>query len=186
MKICEHIKIGIRAASHGSEQVLPIFNYYNKFGSTRHVNGKTSRPIELLYATRKSHVNYVVGDTDSWEQIAAKTLEELPQIESYVKNSFLGFAVPYVADGKDRLYFPDFVARCKKKGGTRINLIVEITGMAKDKAMKKDYVNTRWLPAVNSVREKYGYDEWRFIEIAGDIRDIKNQLIAAIEGAVTA
>lgn len=184
-KICEHVKIGIRAASQGSERVLPIFNYYNRFGSTRHVSGNTSRPLERLYATRKSHVNYVVADTDSWEQIAAKTLEELTQVESYVKNSFLGFAIPYVADGKDRQYFPDFVARCKKKDGSRINLIVEITGMAKDKAMKKDYVQTRWLPAVNSAREKYGYDEWRFIEIAGDIRDIKNQLIAVIEGVFT-
>jgi type III restriction enzyme len=29
---------------------------------------------------------------------------------------------------------------------------------------------------VNAVREKYEYDEWYFIEIADDIRNIKNQL----------
>lgn len=185
-RICEHIKIGIRAGNSGSERVLPIFNYYNKFGSTRHVNGNTSKPVERLYATTRSHVNYVVADTDTWEQIAAKTLEELnPMVESYAKNAFLGFTIPYVADGKDRLYYPDFIARCKRRDGKRLNLIIEITGMAKDKAMKKDYVLTRWLPAVNGVRGKYGYDEWRFIEVAGDIRDIKNQLIAAVEGAVT-
>jgi len=181
-RVCEHINMGIRAGNNGGERIVPIFNHYNKFGGTRHVNGNTGRPLERLYATGKSHVNYVVGDTDSWEQIAAKTLEELPHVESYVKNAFLGFAVPYVADGKDRLYYPDFIARCRRGDGGRINLIIEITGMAKDKVMKKDYLVTRWLPAVNGVREKYGYDEWRFIEIAGEIRDIKNQVIAAIEG----
>lgn len=62
-----------------------------------------------------------------------------------------------------------------------MNLIVEVTGMNKDKADKKWYLENRWLPAVNAVREKYGYDEWDFIEIANDIRDIKNQLIAKIE-----
>jgi len=62
-----------------------------------------------------------------------------------------------------------------------VNLIVEVTGMNKDKADKKWYLENRWLPAVNAVREKYGYDEWDFIEIANDIRDIKNQLIAKIE-----
>jgi type III restriction enzyme len=103
-------------------------------------------------------------------------------VVSYVKNSFLGFTVPYVADGKDRDYYPDFIARCKTKTGSMINLIVEITGMNKDKAMKKDYVLNRWLPAVNGVRDKYCYDEWRFVEIEGEIRDIKNELIAAIEG----
>ena len=64
-----------------------------------------------------------------------------------------------------------------------INLIVEITGMKRDKDIKKDYVLNRWLPAVNGVREQYGYDEWRFVEIEGDIRDIKNELLAVIERA---
>jgi hypothetical protein len=34
----------------------------------------------------------------------------------------------------------------------------------------------------NAMREKYGYDEWRFIEIANDIRDIRNQLKTKIAG----
>ncbi len=181
-RICEHIMLGIRAESGKHDKIMPIFNYYNKFGSTRYVNGNTSKPKEKLFVTKKSHVNYVAGDTDSWEQIAAKSLEDLPQVESYVKNSFLNFVIPYVAEGKDRSYFPDFIARCRRKDRTELNLIVEITGMNKDKAMKKDYVHSRWLPAVNAVREQYGYDEWRFIEIAGDIRDIKNELLAVIEG----
>jgi type III restriction enzyme len=59
--------------------------------------------------------------------------------------------------------------------------MIEISGMSKDKAEKKWYVENRWLPAVNSLKEKYGYEEWHFIEIANDISDIKNQLIEKIQ-----
>jgi type III restriction enzyme len=175
--ICDHISRGIMAASKATDRILPVLNFYNKFGSTAYVNGHTSRDV---YETRKSHVNYVVADTESWEQIAAKTLEGIKAVETYVKNAFLGFTIPYVADGKDQQYFPDFIARCRTPGGGTVNLIIEVTGMNKDKAAKKWYVENRWLPAVNAVREKYGYNEWAFIEIANDIRDIKNQLIAKI------
>ena len=58
--------------------------------------------------------------------------------------------------------------------------MIGITGMNKDKAVKEWYVENRWLPAVNAVREQYGYDEWAFIEVAGDVRDIKNQLLNKI------
>jgi hypothetical protein len=30
------------------------------------------------------------------------------------------------------------------------------------------------------VRERYGFDEWHFMEIAEDIRDIKNQIKAKL------
>ncbi len=171
--LADHIQRGVMAASRDSSVILPIFNHYNRFGSTKYVNGNTSRPV---YETQKSHVNYVVADTDSWEQIAAKTLDELPEVISYVKNAFLGFAIPYVSEGKEKQYFPDFIARLQTPGGRVVSLIVEITGMNRDKAAKKQYVEDRWLPAANAVREQYDMDEWFFIEIANDIRFIKNQL----------
>jgi type III restriction enzyme len=163
----------IYAEQRSTDRILPVFNFYNKFGSTKYVIGNTSRPV---FPTKKSHVNYVVADTQSWEQIAAKTLEELDEVKSYVKNAFLGFIIPYVGEGKDKQYYPDFIARCKTREGKMINLIIEITGMNREKADKKWYVENRWLPAVNAVCETYGYDEWHFIEVANDIRDIKNQL----------
>ena len=150
-----------------------MLNYYNPFGSTKYVNGNTTKEV---YETAKSHVNYVVADTDAWEQICAKTLEELPQVQSYVKNAFLGFTIPYVGAGKDKLYYPDFIARCVTKNGEVVNLVIEVTGMNKDKDDKKWYVENRWLPAVNEVRDKYNMQEWHFIEIANDIRNIKQQL----------
>lgn len=180
--LADHIQRGVMAASRDSSIILPIFNHYNRFGSTKYVTGNTSRPV---YETQKSHVNYVVADTDSWEQKAAKTLEELPEVISYVKNAFLGFAIPYVSEGKERQYFPDFIARIQTPGGPVINLIIEITGMNRDKAAKKQYVEDRWLPAANAVREQYDMDEWHFIEIANDIRPIKNQLADKV-GEITA
>jgi type III restriction enzyme len=128
-----------------------------------------------VYPTQKSHVNYVVMDSD-WEAICAKTLEENDAVLSYVKNQFLGFAIPYVKDGKDHLYYTDFITQVQKRDGTTANLMIEITGMNTDKIEKRWYVENRWLPAVNAVKDKYEFDEWHFIEIANDIRDIRNQI----------
>jgi type III restriction enzyme len=176
-KIVDHIARGINPQNNTTEHIRPVFNYYNKFSSTKYVNGNT---VKDVYPTKKSHVNYVVMDSD-WEGICAKTLEEISTVESYVKNQFLGFAIPYTKDGKDRQYFTDFVARVKSKDGTIKNLIIEISGMSKDKAEKKWFVENRWIPAVNALKEKYEYPEWHFIEVANDIRNIKNQLIEKIQ-----
>jgi type III restriction enzyme len=176
-KIVDHIARGINPQNNTSEHIRPVFNYYNKFSSTKYVNGNT---VKDVYPTEKSHVNYVVMDSD-WEGICAKTLEEIETVKSYVKNQFLGFAIPYTKDGKDRLYFTDFIARVESSDGTIKNLMIEISGMSKDKAEKKWFVENRWIPAVNALKEKYGYPEWHFIEVANDIRNIKNQLIEKIQ-----
>jgi type III restriction enzyme len=99
--VVESINRGIIAHAAERERVLPILNHYNPLGSTTHVFGHTSRKT---WPTHKSHVNLVVADTDTWEQIAAKTLEKIPAVESYVKNAFLGFSVPYIDKGKERGY----------------------------------------------------------------------------------
>ncbi|MBS1623145.1 MAG: DEAD/DEAH box helicase family protein [Bacteroidetes bacterium] len=171
-KIVDHIARGINPQNNTTEFIRPVFNYYNKFSSTKYVNGNT---VKDVYDTVKSHVNYVVMDSD-WEGICAKTLEEIKSVESYVKNQFLGFTISYTKDGKDRQYYPDFIARVKGKDGKYKNLIIEISGMSKDKEEKKWFVENRWIPAVNALREKYDYPEWHFIEVANDIRNIKNQL----------
>lgn len=175
-QIVDHIIRGINPHINTTEYVRPVFNYYNKFGRSLYVNGNTTKEV---YPTEKSHVNFVVMDSD-WEGIAAKTLEELPQVISYVKNQFLGFTIPYVKEGKDRSYYPDFIARCRRADGSMVNLIIEISGFSKDKAEKKWFVENRWLPAVNSRKDKYGYAEWYFLEIANDIRNLKNEIIGKI------
>jgi type III restriction enzyme len=184
--VCDHLYEGIRQGrrNRGEERVLPVFNHYNPFGSTKYIHGLTTKPC---YDTVKSHVNVVVADTASanpdanfWEHIAAKTLEELPEVQSYFKNAYSDFQIPYVADGKDRHYKPDFICRCPTQDGRTIMLILEITGANKQyKTEKKLYTETYWIPAVNAVAGLYpelGGAEWRFLEVSGDVRDVK-QLI---------
>ena len=158
--------------------IVPLLNHHNPRGSTAHVHGSTSKPV---FNTTKSHVNRVVADTDSWEQIAAKTLEQNSAVEAYVKNAFLGFDVPYVdAAGAERRYQPDFIVRVRTPGGQRFNLVVEITGFARDKAEKRYFMRERWLPAVNSHRDALATLAWHFIEVT-EIERVKEQLEAEIE-----
>ena len=175
-KVVDHIRGGINPHLNNETFIRPIFNHYNPFGSTKYVNGTTSRNI---YETVKSHVNYMVADTDSWEQIAAKALEELDEVECYVKNAFLGFAIPYLKDGEDKEYYPDFIVRIKAPNDHIINLVLEISGYNDDKEEKKWTVENRWLPAVNAVREKYEYEEWVFLEVT-DISRVKNEIVQKI------
>ncbi len=176
--ICDHIMKGINPERDTREFVRPVLNPYNPVGSTLYVNGHTSRDT---YETKKSHVNKVAMDS-KWEGICAKTLEELKPVVSYVKNHFLTFEIPYLKEGKDHKYRPDFIVRIKLANGSMANLIIEITGMEFDKKEKRWYVLNRWLPAVNAVRKEYDMDPWYFTEVAGDIRDIKNDLTRAITG----
>ncbi len=177
-KVAAHIAraIDAHAQAQGTVTTRPVFNHYNPEGSTRYVAGRTSKPT---FPTKKSHVNVVVADTETWEQIAAKALDELDCVEAYVKNAYLGFNVPYTKDGKDRNYVPDFIARIRLADKSTVNLIIEITGMNKEKEEKKWYVENRWLPAVNTDRN---YGHWSFVEVSEDIRTFKNELMAKING----
>jgi type III restriction enzyme len=176
-KVVANIYEGIRMAGSSSERISAILNYYNPEGSTAFVRGATTKSV---YPTVKSHVNYVVADTDSWEQIAAKTLEELSEVQYYVKNHFLDFKIPYSDGSVEHDYMPDFIAVCKTKSGELVNLIIEISGFSNDRTGNKDikrhYTHDYWLPAANNL-EKYG--RWDFIEI-DDIMTIKATLIEKI------
>jgi type III restriction enzyme len=178
-QVVNSISEGIRQANTDKEKVTAILNYYNPIGSSSYVHGFTTKDV---YPTIKSHVNFVVADTDSWEQIAAKTLEELDSVECYVKNHFLDFKIPYVTtDGKEHNYVPDFIAKIKTPTGNKINLIIEISGFSNDRTGNKDakryYVEHYWLPAVNNIKKE---PKWDFIEIT-DIDNIKMTLIEKIK-----
>jgi len=99
------------------------------------VHGLTSREV---YPTLASHVNYVVADTESWEQRAAKVMEDLARrgiIQSYVKNAFLGFRIrikslPVSPRTMDLISsFEPWAAPVAED----IRIIVEITGFNQDK-----------------------------------------------------
>lgn len=174
--VVDHIRKGINRHHNTIQHIKPIFNV-NREGSTSHVHGLTTKEV---FETTKSHINYVVMDS-GWEAIAAKAFEELEEIETYAKNNFLYFSIPYIQDGQEKRYYPDFIARVKTKNGKKFNLIIEITGFNKDKVEKRHFVENRWLPAINSVVEKYNELPWHFVEIADDIRNVKNELLDTFE-----
>ena len=69
----ERIYNGIAAAIGDEERIRAVLDPYNPKGSTRHVGFMTSKD---LYTTdpAKSHINYVVCDSD-WEAEFARAAE---------------------------------------------------------------------------------------------------------------
>ena len=156
------------------KKLLPILAPYDTLGSTRYVDFLTTKAVR---ETVKSHVNYVVADTEEWEQGVAKKLEEMPGVISYVKNQNLGFAIPYEHQGASHQYIPDFIVILEMADKTKFNLIIEVTGKKDDKkATKVKTVRDLWIPAVNNL-EKYG--KWAILEVR-DIHETQNLIRAGI------
>jgi type III restriction enzyme len=158
----------------------PILRAYEYTGSTRYVDFDTTRAV---YVSRpdKCHINYVVADTTSWEQKMAQSLEEMDEVICYVKNQGLEFTIPYVLEGEERKYYPDFIVRLKDKQGEILNLIVEVTGeKKKEKAAKVAAARNLWVPAINNYG---GFGKWAFIEIS-DPWDAKNTIRAYLAGKI--
>ncbi len=160
----------------GQKTLKPILRPYDTVGSTRYVDFDTTRPVYLTDPD-KCQINYVVADTESWEQKMAQVLEEMEEVICYAKNQNLGFAIPYTIDGEEKNYYPDFLVRVQQ-GEEPLNLIIEVTGeKKKEKAAKVATAKTLWVPAVNN---HGGYGQWAFLEIA-DPWDAQN-LIRAFLG----
>ena len=177
-KIYHSIVEGSREETGSQPRVKPILQPYDTWGSTRYVDFDTTKPV---YATRadKCHISHVVADTGSWEQKMAEVLEDMDEVKAYVKNQNLRFMIPYILNGEQRQYIPDFIVRIDDEPSEDfLNLIVEVSGEAKkEKAQKVDTVRTLWVPAVNN---HGGLGRWQFIEIS-DPWDAKNTIRAFLK-----
>jgi type III restriction enzyme len=158
----------------GQKQILPVLAPYDSVGSTRYVDFLTTKEVQ---ETSKSHINYVVADTEEWEQGVAKKLEEMPEVLAYVKNQNLGFTIPYEHQGIGRQYVPDFIVKLKMPDSSILNLLVEVTGKKDDKKVTKTSVaRDFWIPAVNAAGQ---YGTWAFLEVQ-DIHETQNLIRAGI------
>jgi type III restriction enzyme len=177
-----HVARGIGAGKKDETRIRPILNHYNPTSCTCFVRGQTTKEV---YETRFSHVNVVVIDS-GWEGKLAKTLDDLAAedlIESWVKNAFLNFRIPYTdSDGRERHYFPDFIVRARLAGGSQVNLVIEVSGFRSDKEAKRWTVLHRWLPAANAVRKKLKLLPWDFMELASEeaVADARNLILARL------
>ena len=159
-------------AGEAEKSLKPILRPYEPMGSTRYVDFSTARPVYTTDAS-KCHISHVVADTNTWEQKMAQVLESMDEVDCYVKNQGLGFLIPYVLNGQQKNYMPDFIV--KLKDGSDRYLIVEVSGEArKDKKAKVATSHNLWLPAVN---QHGGFGRWNFIEIT-DPWDAENTIKA--------
>ena len=156
--VLDNIMEGVHKANEDHEEISAVLNYYNPEDSTIHVYRPTNKTV---YPTQKSHVNYVIAEDNSWQQIAAQTLDSMECVECWVKNTYLGFRIPYTVGDENKEYQPTFIVRVKG-----INLIVECEDFDSDKSgnkeAKRHYLKDYWIPAANNLKT---YGTWDLLEV---------------------
>lgn len=148
---------------------MPRYERSRGPGSTAEVDFWTSRDVREV---EHSHVNFVVADTTKWEQSAAYVLDTHPAVHSFVKNAGLGFAIPYLHDGRPHDYQPDFIVRLAGQG-SRV-LILETKGFDPLKDVKAAAAH-RWLAAVNA-DGRFGAWSYEVATSVGDIAPILERM----------
>jgi type III restriction enzyme len=149
-------------SASGEVPELPLYEKNRAEGSTAEVDFWTSRDVrEVVH----SHLNYVVADTKQWEQAAAYLIDTHPAVESFVKNTGLGFAIPYFHNGQPHDYEPDSIIRFRRQ--SRRHLILETKGHD-DLAEVKAQAAKRWVDAVNA-DGRYGTWEYVMVPNVGDV-----------------
>lgn len=157
---------GVHQANADHEEISAVLNYYNPEGSTVHVFRPTNRPV---YPTLKSHVNYVIAEDNSWQQIAAQTLDAMDCVEAWVRNQYLGLRIPYTVGDENKEYQPTFIVKVKD-----VYLIVECEDFDGDKSgnkeAKRHYLKDYWIPAANNLKT---FGKWDLLEVR-DIDKLEN------------
>ncbi len=160
------------AGADGLGVELPLLETSRGPGSTADVDFWTSRDVREVV---KSHVNLVVADTRRWEQSAAYFLDAHPGVKAFVKNSGLGLGIPYVHNGAQHEFVPDFIVRLA--AAEPRHLLLETKGFDPLKEIKEAAAR-RWCAAVNA---HGGFGTWDFTMV-----DAPEKAAAAVEHALAA
>ena len=147
-----HLNVSISKPSHNDGPVLDAVT------STREpwLSTDTFRPCRTVFdtervygRTRKSHISYAVCDS-SWETEVARQLDEMPEITRWVRNHNLNWSIPYVVDGEQYRYLPDFVAVSNLSENLELNVVIEVKGKVYlYDPDKRRWAQQYWVPAVN-------------------------------------
>jgi len=179
---CRKITAGITRSMMDDTPIKAVLDPYNPTGSTMHVNFNTSKTHRWETDARKSHINWVILDSD-WEGEFCRVVESHPKVRAYVKNQSLGLEVPYKFGSTTRKYLPDFIVLIDDGHGEDdpLQLIVEIKGYRREDAKeKKATMDTYWVPGVNN-SGKFG--RWQFAEFT-DAYEIQAEFDKLIEDAI--
>lgn len=173
-EVCDII-FGALIDKPGGERILrAVLDPYNPIGSTRDVNFNTSKATRYHPRLDKSHINWIITDSD-WEDKLAAQIEEHPRVAAYAKNHNLGFEIPYLVEGSPRAYRPDFLIRLDTPEPT--TLIVEVKGFrGHDAMLKADTARNKWVPAINRLGR---FGQWGFAELRS-VHDFGPELDTAI------
>jgi type III restriction enzyme len=156
----------------GETPEVPRYEKTRGAGSTAEVDFWTSKdPKEVLHC----HLNYVIPDTKKWEQTAAYYLDKHALVDAFVKNSGLGFAIPYLYNGQPHDYMPDFIVRLKTE--PLIHLILETKGYD-ELAEVKAGAAQRWVNAVNADGT---YGRWAYVMVR-QVTEV-NEAVTRADGA---
>ncbi len=157
---------------------VPRYEAHRGPGSTRDVDFWTSKPVR---ESERCHLNWVVMDTERWEQTTAFYLDTDEHVAAFVKNFNLGFAVPCSHNGDAREYLPDFLARLRS-GATEVGTLILETKGHDPLAEAKVAGARRWVSAVNA-EGSYGRWAYRMVrnptETPAAIQSAMEELLAA-------
>lgn len=176
---CERITAGVTRAFVGQRPIKALLDPYNPTGSTVQVNFNTSKTERWEAHPDKSHVNWVILDSD-WESEFCRVAENHPLVKAYVKNHNLGLEVPYRYGSENRKYIPDFIVLVDDGKGEDdlLHLIVEIKGYRREDAKeKKSTVENYWVPGVNNSKQ---FGRWAFAEFT-EVYMIEADFAAKVE-----
>ncbi len=175
---CSRITAAITQAEQSKDRpIKALLDPYNPTGSTRHVNFNTSKTDRWQTSPLKSHINWVILDSD-WEAEFCRVAEAHEQVISYVKNHSLGLEVPYRYGSQTRSYRPDFIVQINDGQEEPLNLIVEIKGYRREDAKEKKLtMDTYWIPGINNLHR---YGRWAFAEFA-DVFDMQQDFEQKVE-----
>ncbi|MBI5477987.1 MAG: DEAD/DEAH box helicase family protein [Deltaproteobacteria bacterium] len=171
--VVEHLLAAVRPdTSAGEAQEVPRYESSRGPGSTADVDYWTLKDVREVL---RSHVNYVVADTRKWEQQAAYHIDKHPQVEAFVKNAGLGFAIPYFDNGQMHDYQPDFIIRLRSQ--PPLHLILETKGFDPTEDAKCAGAK-RWVDAVNADGH---FGTWRYA-VVKQVSDVPAVIRKAAEG----
>ena len=175
---CSRITAAITLAEQSKDRpIRALLDPYNPTGSTMHVNFNTSKTERWQTSSQKSHINWVILDSD-WEAEFCRVAEAHPEVIAYVKNHSLGLEVPYRYGSETRQYRPDFIVRINDGQDDPLNLIVEIKGYRREDAKEKKLtMESYWIPGVNNLQT---HGRWAFAEFT-DVFEIQQDFANKVE-----
>ena len=175
---CSRITAAITLAEQSRDRpIRALLDAYNPTGSTIHVNFNTSKTERWQTSAQKSHINWVILDSD-WEAEFCRVAEAHPRVIAYAKNHSLGLQVPYRYGSETRQYRPDFIVHIDDGRDDPLNLIVEIKGFRREDAKEKKLtMDSYWIAGVNNLQT---YGRWAFAEFT-DVFDMQEDFSKRIE-----